>query len=44
MVNRQIVSELLQGHGIIPTQQRVEIAMLMLEGNQHYLLIRYWRG
>ena len=35
MVNRQIVSELLQGHGIIPTQQRVEIALLMLEGNQH---------
>jgi Fur family transcriptional regulator, iron response regulator len=35
MVNRQIVSELLQGYGIIPTQQRVEIAMLMLEGNQH---------
>lgn len=35
MVNRQKVSELLQGHGIIPTQQRVEIALLMLEGNQH---------
>jgi Fur family transcriptional regulator, iron response regulator len=35
MVNRQIVSELLQGHGIIPTHQRVEIALLMLEGNQH---------
>ncbi|HEX2200431.1 MAG TPA: Fur family transcriptional regulator [Gammaproteobacteria bacterium] len=35
MVNRQRVSELLQGHGIIPTQQRVEIALLMLEGNQH---------
>lgn len=35
MVNRQLVSELLQGHGIIPTHQRVEIAMLMLEGNQH---------
>ncbi len=35
MVNRQRVSELLQGYGIIPTQQRVEIALLMLEGNQH---------
>jgi Fur family transcriptional regulator, iron response regulator len=35
MVNRQIVSELLQGHDIIPTHQRVEIALLMLEGNQH---------
>jgi Fur family transcriptional regulator, iron response regulator len=35
MVNRQIVSELLQGHGIIPTHQRVEIGLLMLEGNQH---------
>jgi Fur family transcriptional regulator, iron response regulator len=35
MVNRQIVSELLQDHGIIPTHQRVEIALLMLEGNQH---------
>ena len=35
MVNRQIVSELLQSHGIIPTHQRVEIALLMLEGNQH---------
>ena len=35
MVNRQIVSELLQGHGIIPTHQRVEIALLMLEVNQH---------
>ena len=35
MVNRQTVSELLQGHGIIPTHQRVEIALLMLEGNQH---------
>lgn len=35
MIDRLTVSELLQRHGIIPTQQRVEIAMIMLAGYQH---------
>ena len=35
MVDRQLVSELLQCYGIIPTHQRVEIAMIMLDGYQH---------
>ncbi len=35
MIDRQTVSELLQRRGIIPTQQRVEIAMILLDDYKH---------
>ena len=35
MMNRQSISDLLQSHGVLPTPQRVEIAMAMLDSFQH---------
>lgn len=35
MTHRQKVSDLLLQHGIAPTPQRVEIAVIMLDGFQH---------
>lgn len=34
-MNRQSISDLLQSHGVLPTPQRVEIAMAMLDSFQH---------